>query len=144
MTLFHCLVLAAFLPLVGVAQEAGIAPVAASDVVLADLLYLKRPVVVFANNPNDPNFLHQIEFLRRGASDLAARDVEVITDTDPATPSTWRLWLRPNGFLLVLLDKDGSITQRKPLPWDVREITRAIDKSPLARVEALEKHPAGR
>ena len=33
---------------------------------------------------------------------------------------------------------------RKPLPWDVREITAAIDKLPLRRQEVLERNPAGR
>jgi hypothetical protein len=33
---------------------------------------------------------------------------------------------------------------RKPLPWDVREITAAIDKMPLRRTEILERNPAGR
>ncbi|HBU14399.1 MAG TPA: methylmalonyl-CoA epimerase, partial [Gemmobacter sp.] len=30
---------------------------------------------------------------------------------------------------------------RKPLPWDLREITRAIDKFPLRRQEMLDQHP---
>ena len=33
------------------------------------------------------------------------------------------------------LDKDGQVKQRRPLPWDVREISRAIDKLPLRRQE---------
>ena len=39
---------------------------------------------------------------------------------------------------------DGTIVARKPAPWDVREITRAIDKFPLARQEILERFPSGR
>jgi hypothetical protein len=33
---------------------------------------------------------------------------------------------------------------RKPLPWDLREITHAIAKFPLARQEMLERYPSGR
>ena len=63
------------------------------------------------------------------------RDVIVITDTDPAGKSEIRTKLRPRGFSLVLLDKDLKTTLRKPLPWDVREITHAIDKFPIRRQE---------
>ena len=33
------------------------------------------------------------------------------------------------------MDKDGQVKLRKPFPWDVREISRAIDKFPLRRQE---------
>ena len=32
--------------------------------------------------------------------------------------------LRPRGFMLVLIGKDGGVKLRKPFPWDVREISR--------------------
>lgn len=35
----------------------------------------------------------------------------------------------------MIIDKDGQVKARKPLPWDAREITRAIDKFPLRRQE---------
>jgi hypothetical protein len=44
----------------------------------------------------------------------------------------------------VILDKDGEAKLRKPLPWSVREISRAIDKFPIRREELLEQYPAGR
>lgn len=119
-------------------------PVPAAEVTAADHLFLMRPVVVFADSPDDPDYLRQMALLARGAADLAERDVMVITDTDPANPSALRRELRPAGFSLILMDKDWKPTLRKPLPWDVREITRAIDKMPLARAEALERHPSGR
>ena len=124
--------------------DEAFAPVAAADVVVADHLFVHRPVVVFADSPDDPNYLRQMALLERGAADLAERDVIVVTDTDPANPSELRHMLRPTGFSLVLMDKDWKPTLRKPLPWDVREITRAIDKMPLASAEALERHPSGR
>lgn len=139
----YILAFAALLPLSTFAQTPSLIPVPASEVALADLLYLKRPVVVFADSPADPNFIRQMELLARDAGELAERDVAVITDTDPATPSEWRLKLRPRGFSLVLMEKDGKTTLRKPLPWDVREITHAIDAFPLRRLEVLDQHPAG-
>lgn len=127
------------LPLAAAAQEgaetATFAPVPASEIVWADLMYTKRPVVVFADSPNDPNFIRQMDLISRDRGDLAERDVIVITDTDPAAKSEVRQKLRPRGFSLVLLDKDLKPVIRKPLPWEVREITHAIDKFPLRRQE---------
>jgi hypothetical protein len=120
------------------------APVPAAEVVEADLLFLRRPVVVFADSPNDPAFVRQMQLLDRYYDQLAARDVILITDTDPANPSALRKKLRPRGFSLVLMDKDWKPMIRKPLPWDGREIVNSIDKMPIARTEALERNPAGR
>lgn len=136
------LVLAAFLPLAATAQE-GFAPVPADSVALEDFLYSKRPVVVFADTPNDPAFVRQLELIARGAADLAERDVIVVTDTDPKAKTAWRENLRPRGFSLVLMDKDGKVIIRKPLPWEAREITHAIDKTPLRRQEMQERPAAG-
>jgi hypothetical protein len=127
------------------ADEApAFAPVPADQVVEADLLFLRRPVIVFADSPHDPAFIRQIELLARTYDELAARDVILITDTDPANPSDLRRKLRPRGFSLVLMDKDWKPSIRKPLPWEGREIINSIDKMPIARTEALEKNPAGR
>lgn len=134
MKLLRTALVAALLPFAAAAQD-GFAPVPAAEVVWSDLLYVKRPVVVFADSPNDPNFIRQMDLIARDASELADRDVIVITDTDPEARSETRLKLRPRGFSLVLLDKDLKPVIRKPLPWEVREITHAIDKFPLRRQE---------
>lgn len=156
---FQILVLAAFLPLAAAAQTTAEAPLSdlpqaeeparfgphpASDVAFDSLLYLQRPVVVFADSPNDPNYLRQMELLAQDYPALQERDVILITDTDPAARGEWRIKLRPRGFSLVLMDKDLKPVIRKPLPWEVREITHAIDKFPLRRQEVLERNPAGR
>lgn len=132
------LLVSCLLPLAAVAQD-GFAPVPASSVALADLKYLKRPVVVFADSPNDPAFIRQMDLIARDAAQLAERDVIVVTDTDPAARSDWRKTLRPRGFSLVLMDKDGAVVIRKPLPWEAREISHAIDKTPLRRQELQER-----
>jgi hypothetical protein len=118
--------------------------VSATDAVLADQMFVKRPVVVFADSPNDPNFIRQMDLLSRAYPDLEERDVILVTDTDPAADSEWRHKLRPRGFSLVIMDKDLRPVIRKPNPWTVREITAAIDKLPLRRQEMLERSPAGR
>lgn len=102
---------------------------------LEELRWIKRVVAVFADSPNDPNFRRQMEALAAQPDALAFRDVVVVTDTDPAANSGLRQTFRPRGFMLVLVGKDGQIKLRKPLPWDVREISRAIDKTPLRQQE---------
>jgi len=147
MKLLKTTLLAALLPLCAIAQEplaqTDFAPVPATAIVWADLMYVKRPVVVFADSPNDPNFIRQMELIQREPGDLAERDVIVITDTDPDAQTEVRKKLRPRGFSLVLLDKDLKPVIRKPLPWEVREITHAIDKFPLRRQEIMQGAGSG-
>ncbi len=97
---------------------------------LDDFLWIARPLVIFADSPSDPRFVQQMEYIAKRPLDLAERDVVVIVDTDPGAKSAIREALRPRGFDLVLIGKDGQKYLRKPLPWDVREISRSIDKTP--------------
>ncbi len=53
----------------------------------------------------------------------------MVVDADPAAESELRLRLRPRSFMIVAMSKEGQVMLRKPSPWDVREITRAIDKT---------------
>lgn len=115
----------------------------ASDVVLEDFLWIKRPVVVFADSPADPRFVQQMQFLTRELDELVLRDVVIITDTDPAAQSALRTKLRPRGFMLVLIGKDGEVKLRKPLPWSVRELSRTIDKMPIRQQEIRDRRASG-
>jgi hypothetical protein len=119
-------------------------PIPATDVVLADLIFVKRPVIVFADTPNDPNFIRQMQLLQRDRGDLAERDAVVIVDTDPSDATEARRQFRPRGFNLVLVDKDGRAMRRLPLPAELREVLQTIDRSPVRRQEVLERRPAGR
>lgn len=140
MTQIFALVFLAFAAAPALAQE----PIVTldSDIVMsadtvdpADLAWRKRPLVVFADTPADPRYVEQMEYLTGRIEALAARDVVVVTDTDPGARSSWRQKLRPRGFQLVLMGKDGEIYLRKPAPWAVREITRSIDKLPIRQQE---------
>ena len=109
-----------------------------ADHTLAEYLWLARLVVVFADSPNDPRFVQQMEYIAERPDDLFARDVIILTDTDPAAGSAIREDLRPRGFAMVLIGKDGAIYLRKPTPWNVRELTRSIDKMPIRQQELRE------
>lgn len=126
-------------------QDAHDTAFTASEVDLAAFEWIARPVVVFADSPNDPRFAQQMDLLAARAADLATRDVVIITDTDPAAASDIRRKLRPRGFMLVVMAKDGTVALRKPFPWDVREISRAIDKFPLRQQEIRDRRldPSG-
>lgn len=102
---------------------------------LSALKWEKRVLIVFADSPNDPNFRRQVEALREVPGPMLERDVVVFVDTDPDNPSALRETFRPRGFMLVLVGKDGQIKLRKPFPWDVREISRSIDKTELRQQE---------
>lgn len=102
---------------------------------LSEFLWKNRPLVVLADTPDDPRYVQQMTLIEDRSDELAERDVVVLTDTDPAARGPLRQKLRPRGFMLVLVGKDGTIYLRKPFPWDVREITRVIDKLPLRQQE---------
>lgn len=126
------------------AQADPMAALPPGAVQLDDLMYTSRVVVVFAPAPEDPHFIRQMDLLGADNGDLAARDVVLVVDADPSAKSDLRQKLRPSGFSLVILDKDGKTALRKPRPWSLREITRAIDRFPSRRDEMLDLLPAGR
>lgn len=136
-------------PLAGMAEDTVPAPTlwqadpayefTADTVDLNDFLWTARPVVVFADTPNDPRFQEQLALLRERIAAVVERDILIITDTNPDTPSEIRTKLRPRGFMMVLIGKDGGVKLRKPSPWSVREISRTIDKMPMRQQEIRER-----
>ncbi len=119
-----------------------IVPMDVVELNLNDFLWEKRPIVVFADTPRDPAFIRQLDLLEARSDALAARDVVILTDTNPDELSPLREKLRPRGFMLVLIGKDGGVKLRKPFPWSVRELTRAIDKMPLRQQEIRDRNAA--
>ncbi|WP_281859461.1 DUF4174 domain-containing protein [Litoreibacter halocynthiae] len=134
--------LAAGLPENVLDDPTAIGPYDAVEANLSDFLWLRRAVVVFADTPADPRFTRQIELLEARPDPLIDRDVVILIDSDPKKPSEIRNTLRPRGFMMVLIGKDGEVELRKPSPWDVREITRAIDKMPLRLQELRDRRAA--
>ena len=102
---------------------------------LEDFAWTHRPILVFANSPNDINFERQVAMLRGNISELTERNVVVLLDSDPKANGLLRKTFRPRGFVVILVGKDGQIKLRKPFPWDVRSISRTIDKMPMRRQE---------
>lgn len=111
----------------------------AAEIDLAEFQWVARPIVVFANTARDPSFGEQLEELQDGLDQLIERDVVLVVDTDPDARSDIRQRLRPRGFMMVLIGKDGEVELRKPFPWTVRELNRSIDKMPLRQREMRER-----
>ena len=72
-------------------------------------------------------FREQMALLAERPDPLIERDVVIIVDTDPGARSAIRTELRPRGFAIVVMQKDGTVGFRRPSPRDVREIIRGID-----------------
>lgn len=138
LALIAALLMAATAPVSAPAADASASEeliVPAEGRTLEEYRWTKRPVVVFADNPADPRYVQQMQYITERAEALLERDVVVITDTDPSARTAIRRELRPREFMLVLIDKDGSRILRKPFPWSVRELSRSIDKLPARQQE---------
>lgn len=125
---------AALVALIGFAQSL---PALANP--LEEYFWLKRPVVVFADTSDDPRFIRQMELFAEDPDALEERDIVILTDTDASVLSDLRKALRPRGFQLTVIGKDGEVKLRKPGPWTVRELSRSIDKMPLRQQEIRQR-----
>lgn len=103
-----------------------------------------RLVVIMADTPNNPQFARQMDEIRARAEEFVNRDVVVIFDAHPDEMSPLRRVLRPNGFMIAIIDKDGEVKARRPSVRSGRELMGVIDKFPLRRQEILEERPSGR
>ncbi|MEM1266876.1 MAG: DUF4174 domain-containing protein [Pseudomonadota bacterium] len=122
--------IALLIGLAGAAQAADL-----SEESLDALRWEARPVVIFADSPNDPRVQEQLDMLDADEAELTLRDVVILVDTDPDAGSDLRQRLRPRDFMFVLIGKDGEVKYRKPNPVPVRELVRLIDRMPMRQRE---------
>jgi hypothetical protein len=147
MPILGILLIAILSALPAAAQETlpAAAPAATSEPApqptLDDLLWIARPLVVFADSPADPRFVRQMQALEERLPELEDRHVVILTDTDPAANGPLRQALRPRGFGVVLVDTDGRVARRHPNPVSAREIINAIDRMPSRREETGSRRP---
>lgn len=137
------LILAAILSVtaaIGFADEhADLFQTVTSETDLETFAWQNRLIIIFSNSKQDVRFQTQIEFLQIDPAALAEREIMVLTDSDPAMDSPLRQKFRPRGFTILLIGKDGQVKLRKPFPWDLRALSRAIDKMPMRRQEIKAK-----
>ncbi|MBZ0123486.1 MAG: DUF4174 domain-containing protein, partial [Roseovarius sp.] len=86
LALFIVTILAAVGPAPAARAENGVAAddiiLPGDSVALEDFIWLKRPLVVFADNPADPRYVQQMQYITDRLDALDSRDVVVLTDTD--------------------------------------------------------------
>ncbi len=138
------LVIAVFFASLAVAETEGERPLeglieSSETADLSKFLWTNRLIIVFADTANDPRFIEQMRLLESRPEALATRDVRIFVDTAPEASGPLRETYHPRGFMMLLVGKDGQVYLRKPQPWDVREITRSIDKMPLRQQEIRER-----
>lgn len=127
------LLMALIAPLAALAQDA--------QPTLDELRGQSRVAVIFADSPDDPKFVQQMTWLDAEPDALEERNVVVLNDTDPKARGPLRQQLRPVGFGVVLIDLDGTIATRRPLPTTVRELSNFIDRMPSRRQETGSHRP---
>ncbi len=104
-------------------------------VTLEPHLWKARPLVIFAPAEDDPRLLQQLDWLESRKDEIEERDVVVIIDVEGEESTALRDKYHPRDFQIILVGKDGQVKLRKPFPWDVRELSRAIDKMPMRKQE---------
>ena len=102
---------------------------------LEALRWEARPVLIFADTPADPDYQGQLEALEKAAEGLAARDMVVLVDADPAAGGALRERLEVQGFAAVLIGKDGGVKLREPHPVAPLELFALVDRMPMRRHE---------
>ena len=105
---------------------------------LAGMRWEKRPVLIFASSGEDPAYRRQMTLLQQAAQALAERDIVVLSDLDPRTPSPLRQGFQPGGFKLVLVGKDGGVKLERDSVLSPDELFAVIDRMPMRMREAAE------
>lgn len=98
---------------------------------LENLRWKARPVVLFAPAADDPRLSDQVARLVGAAAGLKERDMTVLTVIAADDPLRARLKAPRDGFLLVLVGKDGHVAQRWTSPQDPGTLFALIDRMPM-------------
>ena len=102
---------------------------------LSDYRWEARPVLIFAPDPEHPDFKDQVAELREARAGLVDRDMVVLVDTDPFSRGRLRSALAVDGFEILLVGKDGSVKLREDRPLTARSLFETIDRMPMRRRE---------
>lgn len=100
---------------------------------LAPYQWHNRPLVIFAPSDKDPHYVQQIAMLQKAQADLAERDIIVLSDTSPAANGHLRAQLKPKGFEVVLVGKDGGMKLREQRPISTEALLSTIDRMPMRK-----------
>ncbi len=114
-----------------------------------------RPLLVFADSLENPEFVHQMDELRAHPLDIKDRDILVIPviSRQSISPNLFpglsvtalparevadamsRFNVSPGSFQVVLVGKDGSSKLSSKVPVPVRNLNELIDSMPMRKRE---------
>jgi hypothetical protein len=100
---------------------------------LADLRWENRPVLIFAEDRDDPQLREQLDRLGRAQAALVERRVAILLDTGEDTALRRRF--EPEGFTVILIGLDGGEKLRRERVTMPSEIVSLIDTMPMRRRE---------
>lgn len=95
----------------------------------------KRPVLIFAPSPDDPQLQQALAAMRLAEPGMDDRDIVVLTDTDPAAGGRLRESLSPEGFTMMLVGKDGGIKLESQEVLGPDQLFATIDRMPMRQRE---------
>ncbi len=126
--------LAAGLGVARFSWSGSIAEAAALDP-LAGLLWKERPLVVVADQSDDPRFQKQVAALEARKRALADYDIKLVAITGDSSVLRHKLRLPATGYAVALVGKDGGVKETWRNPVDPDRIFALIDTMPMRRDE---------
>jgi hypothetical protein len=95
----------------------------------------RRLLLLFAPSETEPSYVQQRAALEAAESDLAERDMVVISDTDPEAQGALRRTFGVEGFAVLLIGKDGGVKLQRQEPITADALFAVIDAMPMRRQE---------
>ena len=101
----------------------------AAQPALDELLWVARPLVVFADTPDDPRFVQQLGMLQERMAELEEREVVILTDRDLVSvpPGVYREEINigeEDALMCVMLGAQKPITPTYPPEHPLSKIKR--------------------
>lgn len=94
-----------------------------------------RPVVIFADAPQDGPLLMQLGLLDSAMAGLEERDILVFIDSQPDVRGLLRESLGIDGFHVLLIGKDGGVKLDVTEPISADALFETIDAMPMRQRE---------
>lgn len=94
-----------------------------------------RLLLLFAPSAAEPAYVQQRAALEAAESDLAERDMVVISDTDPTAQGALHRSFGIDGFAVLLIGKDGGVKLQSQEPITADALFAVIDAMPMRRQE---------
>lgn len=90
-------------------------------------LYEEWPLIVFADTPLDDLYVQQLNELRTAREEFLEQRIILYFDDDPVANSSLRAQFEPEGFLFVLIGKDGEIKLQQSSPVSNAQLFAVVD-----------------